>query len=117
MDPEQHEEWLALQEAGIARVRQGSVRRALFQVVVLPAFSPAESWEIERSGDTRCAFAAARTVWRSDLDAAKLATPVIRLRYPRALTPTIEVSRAEVDGDWVRERLAEIQAIRVPPWV
>jgi hypothetical protein len=54
------------------------------------------------------------TIWRSDLDAEKLRSPVERLKYPRDLDPTIEGDTVWLTEDVVKDIEQRIQGISIP---
>ena len=121
MDSEQIKEWMALEKSARDLVRQGAMPVAiglkrLFQILALPSFDGLLGWEIfqkvSRSNEKSCF--AVRTLWCRDEDAAKLESPIERLKYPRDLEPTIRAETIELDTVIVDSFLDRLKAIRIP---
>src|SRR5258708_739035 len=94
LEEEQRQEWYALEEQATALLRGGNTPRRsgvrqLLQVLVLPSFEAATSWEMCHDVKATNPYFAVKSVWRKDADLAKLETPVVRLQHPRPLVPTI----------------------------
>ena len=123
MEAEQLLEWRVLERQATEKLRTGNAPdragvRQLFQVLVRPSFAPYTGWEVYQ--DVKVAAGGhfvVHSVWRSDTDAAKLETPVVRLRHPRPLTPTIEVRHITVNAAWIKSVVAALEEISIPALV
>src|SRR5688572_17760260 len=76
--------------------QSGSYSR-LFTIWVRPSFQPSFRWSVyapRRSANPMASY----LVWRSDVDAEKLRTPVERLKHPKELAPTIEHDAVDLDA-------------------
>jgi hypothetical protein len=120
MDQEFSAEWSRLLHEGVRLVRAGGGEKLsatrVAQFITLPAFTPNESLEIFRrwTRDRKQEHLLVRTIWRLDLDSAKLETPVERLRHPRPLVPTIENEMRPIPESAVQEIEEMLGAITVP---
>jgi hypothetical protein len=123
VDKEHHEEWHRLSDRarGILRASSNTdgigINRVV-QVIVMPSFAPAASWEIfaQHSRSSPTAHFAISSLWRLDLDSAKFRTPIERLKHSKMLDPTIEVRRVELEPDFVRNAVARLRQISLPAY-
>jgi hypothetical protein len=121
MDKEHYEEWHALERRARDVLKKGSdveeigIRRIL-QVVEMPSFRPASSWEIfeKNSRSTPSIHFAICLRWRHDLDSQKFQSSLERLKHPRSLDPTIETRRIALKASFVTEACSKLNQISVP---
>ena len=116
-------EWGNFQQQAIQLIRKGSVPNEvgvmrLFQILILPSFTPSVGWEIcrkvSRSGETK--FFAVHSCWQIEEDFKKFETPVDRLQYPRELSPTIETISFEITGEIVESFFDKLKSIAIPTY-
>ncbi|GMU39097.1 MAG: hypothetical protein AMXMBFR22_32880 [Phycisphaerae bacterium] len=120
MTSESDNEWRDLTELAMATLRRGTdpARGAtrLFQIAVLPSFEVAASWDVFAKHDARSeSYFVVRTIWDLPTDAAKLESPLERLRHPTELAPTIHTSSVAASAEQVAAWQAQIAAASVPP--
>ena len=122
LEAEQLEEWYALERQALEQLRAGNVARGtgvrqVFQLLVLPSYEAARSWEVcqDVKAENRCF--AIRSVWHRRTDLSKLDTPVVRLRYSRPLAPTIEVRQWPLEIGWVEATRAKLKNLLIPAMV
>lgn len=117
MEQEQADEICQLRDAILANLRHHSFidgGQHVFQYLVIPSFSPTVSFDVFK----RCMnasnndFVLTKTVWRSDLDLAKLSSPVERLRHPRPLQPTIEIHVLSVPSETLENLFKELSNLK-----
>ena len=84
------DEWSDLMDRALASIRSGAQiqergAQRLFQLVVIPAFEVAASWELIRiwSPTTSPSFDIALLTWDQQSDAAKFENPLARLKHGR----------------------------------
>lgn len=105
MEQEHAKEWAGLMDQALAQVRQGeqslSGYQRRFQIAVLPSFGVAASWELfapafaGRGREPTVALVA----WDAPADEAKFESPLVRLRHPPRIEPTIRRTRVSVSPD------------------
>jgi hypothetical protein len=124
MDAEQLKEWIDFERRAIQLVRKGNVPdeigvMRLFQVLILPSFDEAVSWDVCReqstSGDRR--YFAVQTRWKRQVDMKMFETPVERLRHPKALYPTLGANTFEISSDAVERFLDKLRTATIPAYV
>jgi hypothetical protein len=119
MTPDLQREFQSLRETAKQRLRDipesGSYRH-VFSLWVKPSFAPAYRCTLyaplpfARGERPFASF----TIWRSDLDAEKLRTPVERLRHPKDLAPTIEDDTLWLTAPDVEDFEGRFRGIAVP---
>jgi len=119
LDPEHFEEWCALEQQAMERLRRGCIPsgsglQRKIQLLVLPSFTEASSWEICQETFENAEYVAIHSIWHRKADIAKLESPVVRLRHPRPLVPTIEARRWSLETAWVDARRKELTAFTIP---
>jgi hypothetical protein len=119
LERQQHEEWYTLGQQATVQLRRGNtpVRSGvsqLFQVVVLPSFESAFSWEIYEDVKATNRYFAIHSVWHKLTDLSKLQTPVVRLRYPYPLAPTIKVRQLPLEAEWVEATQKALSRTVIP---
>ncbi|CAG0935750.1 hypothetical protein TFLX_04600 [Thermoflexales bacterium] len=98
MERQQIEEWRILEKEALRTLRdndrQDSIR--FLQILTIPAFESAVSYEIRQAGSPRHATRHFGVIarWRRDIDIAKFETPVERLKYPVSLSPSTRILSA-----------------------
>ncbi len=108
------EEWCRLSDEAKAIIRKGSgAESPRFRLFVWPAFWNRLGWEVWRNNRDGPTGTAVLTTWRVDIDGPKFRSPVERLRYPRPMRPTIEVTRITIDGDWLQSRIETLRALSI----
>ena len=119
MTPDLQQEFRMLSEAAEQRLKNVAASegyRQVFSVWIMPSFSPSFRWTV--FSPTSCAKGswpfASYSVWRSDLDWQKFASPVERLRHPKDLAPTIEDERVWLTPDVTQDFEQRIRAISIP---
>jgi hypothetical protein len=123
MEKEYHKEWRGLELRALDVLRKGSsqdgigIRRVL-QVVEMPSFRPASSWEIfeQHSRSAPTSHFAVCLRWRYDLDSQKYKNPLERLNHPQTLDPTIETQRIDLKANFVTEARSRLSQIAVPAY-
>lgn len=118
MQPEHVEEWRHLQKTALTTLRAGSREQGvrLLYLLVMPSWEPSINYEIYRTQTRHLPIShlVAVTRWRVDTDAAKFATPIERLKYPRPLTPTFERQSFETSTEFVSVILDRFMAVSIP---
>jgi hypothetical protein len=118
MEREHTEEWLGLQGLALETLRASSHKDGIrcLQLLVMPSFEPAISYEIYKALSRRQlrGYFAVITRWRRDVDAEKFRTPIERLKYPRPLNPTFESKSFELTPEFVNGILDRFKAVSVP---
>ena len=119
MEKEQAEEWYDLRQRATDLLRSDNGGGWLLQILVMRAFKPYLCWEIfeQRDQEDGIHYVGQRTVWRSDTDAGKLASPVERLKHPRPLLPTLEKERMTLANAFVAAVLDDLKSIVAPVFV
>ena len=82
------------------------------QMLVMPSREDFEAWEIchhKRTGESTMRFGRKRVWYRSE-DLKKFATPIVRLKYPRIIGPTVKerhvkLTEADIESISPPERL------------
>jgi hypothetical protein len=91
--------------------------RHILQYLTLPAWAPVVAWDLydvpSENGPGRLALV--RSCWRQDLDMEKLHSPVERLKQPRPLVPTVEISELRPDQKALARLIAALAHIAIPP--
>jgi hypothetical protein len=121
MDVEQQDEWRDLRgraefalRRGVQLRRRGCRTERLAQILVMPSFSSWSSSEVFRvASDEQEEFIASRMTWDLGSDAARLATPVERLRHPRALEPTLLRSQHPLPHDAGSKIVTDASSLQV----
>jgi hypothetical protein len=126
VEAQQQEEWYTLERQATEQLRRGNTPKRsgvsqLFQLLVLPSFEAASSWEVCREvcQDVKATdrYFAVHSVWDKLADLSKLQTPVVRLRHPSPLVPTIEVRQLPLDADWVEATQNDLSSLVIPAMV
>ena len=119
MTQDLQEEYQLLREAAKVLLRDipvsGSYRN-VFSIWVWPSFTPAIRWTIyspRRLAQKHQPFASG-TIWRSDLDGKKLASPVERLKHPKVLVPTIENMTVDLKVELIQEFENSLEGLSIP---
>lgn len=98
-----------------ANLRERGTRR-LFQIVVVPAFDSAASWEIfelkTRANGTSHDIVV--TAWDQRCDSHKFQSPVERLRHPVQLEPSLRSDRIHVRENVVHGLVALLADVQIP---
>jgi len=116
------EEWYTLEKQATEQLRRGNTPARsgvsqLFQVLVLPSFEAAFSWEICQDVKAMNRYFAVHSIWHKRDDLSKLETPVVRLRHPHPLVPTIEVRQLPLEADWVEATQKALSSLVIPAMV
>jgi hypothetical protein len=122
LEAEQREEWYALKQQAMEWLRKGNTPdrlgvRQLFKMLVLPSFEAAFSWEVCQDVKATNRYFAVRSIWHKKTDLSKLATPIVRLRYPRPLVLSIEVGQLPLEAEWVEATLIALKSLTIPAMV
>jgi len=115
MDQRQISEWQTLLTGAHDALRAASPG-CIVHCAVLPSFADGESWEViatPRSAPGR--VTARHRQWSYEVDAAKVRTPVERLRHPAILAPTIHTREFELDPGELNALMANLDAAWVTP--
>src|SRR2546423_4785068 len=124
MDPEQSKEWSNFEQQALDLVRKGNVPDEvgvfhLFQIVILPSFDPAMSWEVyrktSRSGEQK--YFVINTRWRRDTDIKRFETPMERLKHPHKLLPTLETMKVELPINLVELFLDRLKSVTISAYI
>ena len=121
MEREFHDEWYALQQEALSALRAcGSGERGyvvIARALVLASFDDSRAYALLKPrGRKEAPELVKRYVWRRTVDLGKFESPVVRLRYPRPLHPTVEAD-AERPLSSTGPLLARILDARVSPCV
>lgn len=116
MEEHQREDWYSLEQQAIELLRSGNIPsslrvRQLFRLLVLPSFEAASSWEICKDVMTMNRYFVIQRIWHKYSDLYKFETPIVRLRYPHPLLPTIEVQQYPLEVDWVEATQAALKSL------
>src|SRR5689334_213702 len=123
MDTDQMKEWNTFQQQAIQLIRKGSVPNEvgvmrLFQILILPSFTPSIGWEIcrkvTRRGET--VYFAVNSLWQIEKDFQKFESSDNRRLSLRDWHPTIEISSFEIAGDIVESFFEKLQTISIPTY-
>jgi hypothetical protein len=89
--------------------------RHVFQFLELPSFTQPVAWDVFRRFDRSKGdeYLLVRTTWQQDLDAAKLDTPVERLKHPYPLTPTIQAHQLRVKSAVLAELVEKLGKVEI----
>ena len=117
MEEFQQKEWNELTKHAMERLRKGNTPdlarvRQCFQILVMPSFEDHVSWEVCHDYKAEVYFAVC-SIWHGGIDAAKLETPIVRLRHPRPLFPTIEVQQFPLQNEWAETALAALKSLSI----
>ncbi|MBC7529769.1 MAG: hypothetical protein H7308_19750 [Chthonomonadaceae bacterium] len=113
----QQKEWSELTKHAMERLRKGNTPdlarvRQCFQILVMPSFEDHVSWEVCHDDKAEAYFAVC-SIWRVGTDVAKLETPIVRLRHPRPLFPTIEVEQFPLQSEWAEIAIASLKSLSI----
>ena len=120
MDKENANEWYVLQRRAYEIVREGNEPRQrgmrLCHIAVLPSFECIIGWDIYQRFDKvdEKEYYAIRLTWLRRDDAMRLESPVERLKYPRALEPTILREAVELSSREAKSLLEKFTVISIP---
>jgi hypothetical protein len=100
---------------GGAALHERGTRRS-FQVVVIPAFEVAASWELfeVRPRSSEKFFDVILTAWDQRTDSSKFETPLERLKYPLKLEPSIRSRRVRVSANDAAAMTAAFEGVHIP---
>jgi len=117
MGYQQSTEFEELSKRAIDQLRQGSSQvgyRCELQALLLPSTGDCISYEIftpvRRAEDSVLAI---KTVWKRNLDAQKLESPLARMKYGSHLEPTLEHTKIPVSHDYVSALLDRASRLAV----
>jgi len=110
MQDEHYDEWVRLSQVA-ARELRGEF--GAFQLALLPSFGNEVVWSVYGPHKKDGSHVEIRT-WRRDLDLAKFENPLVRLRFPTTLSPTVEIEQKTLSEGWVSQRLDELGKLQVP---
>lgn len=117
MDREQQAEWGKLQAAAETALLAGLWN---LRISAMPAFAESRTIGIQAITNRtpeltrRVGFEVVARVWKSRIDGTKLDTPVVRLKYPRVLTPTITERRRSIDSATLNRTTAKLANVSIP---
>jgi hypothetical protein len=117
---QKQEEIISLQEDALHLLRTGTQRPRCtreLHVLVLPSFDDCRSYEyFQPHGGIGDMAVAVRTVWRREVDLAKLRNPVDRLRYGigNRLSPTLEHTEMTGVSKSLEQLLEMAKGLRIP---
>jgi hypothetical protein len=120
MEREHRAEWFSLRNEAVETLRKGFPEQPrdgrVFQLLVLPSFDASFSWEVyeRRLSKNEFEAIAVKTIWHLREDSEKFRNPVVRLKSPRKLAPTISVSAARIEQTDARSMVEELSQIVLP---
>jgi len=78
----------------------------------MPSFEDHVSWEVCHDYKAEVYFAVC-SIWHGGIDAAKLETPIVRLRHPRPLFPTIEIEQFPLQNEWAETAISSLKSLSI----
>jgi len=121
MDREHVAEWSRLMDQALAAVRRGADLREraatrLFQIVVVPAFEAAASWELfeSRTRGKVTSHEIIVTAWDQTADSEKFQSPIERLKHGPRLEPSLRSDRVRTSAEDSATLLVALDRIHIP---
>ena len=116
MTQDLQQEFHELRNNAAQKLRTGFPRglgdERLLRLISMPSFHPWTTWELYNVRGSESILV--RGIWRADLDGEKLRDPVTRLRYPRILEPTLELSTRQISQEFAQSTLDDLSKMRLP---
>jgi hypothetical protein len=121
MEQEHVDHWSRLMDQALVAVRRGAAlhergTRRLFQVIVIPAFEVAASWELfeVRPRSDEKFFDVILTAWDQRTDSSKFENPLERLKDPLKLEPSIRSRRVRISATDATAMTAAFEGVHIP---
>ena len=121
MDSQQSRDWQVFEQQAQKTLRNGYQNAGkvirLIQVLILPAFAPAISWEVFKRKSTVPDYFAMQQRWRRDKEFDRFMAAVHQGIGSNQIAPTFETDTVSLQPTFIEPIITKLTTVQIPVWI